>query len=112
MDVNYWSVVNTKNINLYFFSSRRRHTRLQGDWSSDVCSSDLSHNPSQFIFTPFFNHLPSSHPELPNLACYPETGMDPQPGPSHFYLRSLYGNPQSDRRQPPERREIHGSSHP
>src|ERR1022692_2789950 len=27
---------------LVFFSSRRRHTRLQGDWSSDVCSSDLS----------------------------------------------------------------------
>src|SRR5688500_19436505 len=25
-----------------FFSSRRRHTRLQGDWSSDVCSSDLT----------------------------------------------------------------------
>src|ERR1039457_7346720 len=24
-----------------FFSGRRRHTRLQGDWSSDVCSSDL-----------------------------------------------------------------------
>src|SRR5256885_2599453 len=24
------------------FSSRRRHTRLQGDWSSDVCSSDLA----------------------------------------------------------------------
>src|SRR5215467_15437461 len=22
----------------FFFSSRRRHTRLQGDWSSDVCS--------------------------------------------------------------------------
>src|SRR5256885_8635898 len=27
---------------IFFFSSRRRHTRLQGDWSSDVCSSDLS----------------------------------------------------------------------
>src|ERR1039457_1500770 len=26
---------------LFFFPSRRRHTRLQGDWSSDVCSSDL-----------------------------------------------------------------------
>src|SRR6266446_9348623 len=26
---------------LFFFSSRRRHTILQGDWSSDVCSSDL-----------------------------------------------------------------------
>src|SRR2546426_5985261 len=27
----------------FFFSSRRRHTRLQGDWSSDVCSSDLGY---------------------------------------------------------------------
>src|SRR6266566_717483 len=27
---------------LFFFSSRRRHTSLQGDWSSDVCSSDLA----------------------------------------------------------------------
>src|SRR6266487_828759 len=25
---------------LFFFSSRRRHTRWTGDWSSDVCSSD------------------------------------------------------------------------
>src|SRR5205807_9164481 len=29
----------------FFFSSRRRHTRLQGDWSSDVCSSDLTLSP-------------------------------------------------------------------
>src|SRR5256885_6325630 len=27
---------------LIVFSSRRRHPRLQGDWSSDVCSSDLN----------------------------------------------------------------------
>src|SRR3712207_9530386 len=26
----------------FFFSSRRRHTRYWRDWSSDVCSSDLS----------------------------------------------------------------------
>src|SRR5699024_11255235 len=26
----------------FFFSSRRRHTRSKRDWSSDVCSSDLS----------------------------------------------------------------------
>src|SRR5260370_1829851 len=26
----------------FFFSSRRRHTRFKCDWSSDVCSSDLS----------------------------------------------------------------------
>src|SRR5690606_40751158 len=27
---------------MFFFSSRRRHTRFSRDWSSDVCSSDLS----------------------------------------------------------------------
>src|SRR5256885_9033475 len=32
----------TRPVALFFFSSRRRHTRLQGDWSSDVCSSDLA----------------------------------------------------------------------
>src|SRR6266705_490496 len=26
---------------IFFFSSRRRHTMSYGDWSSDVCSSDL-----------------------------------------------------------------------
>src|SRR5437867_8186919 len=31
----------------FFFSSRRRHTRSYGDWSSDVCSSDLTHNYSR-----------------------------------------------------------------
>src|SRR5690606_40921543 len=28
-------------LRLFFFSSRRRHTRFSRDWSSDVCSSDL-----------------------------------------------------------------------
>src|SRR2546421_1887201 len=31
----YWAAV------FFFFSSRRRHTRSDRDWSSDVCSSDL-----------------------------------------------------------------------
>src|SRR5436189_6065195 len=30
----------------FFFSSRRRHTRYIGDWSSDVCSSDLGEGPA------------------------------------------------------------------
>src|SRR5690606_39560102 len=30
-------------VNLFFFSRRRRHTRFSRDWSSDVCSSDLGH---------------------------------------------------------------------
>src|SRR5256886_12913751 len=29
----------------FFFSSRRRHTRFDCDWSSDVCSSDLADRP-------------------------------------------------------------------
>src|SRR5438132_6006013 len=29
-------------LHLFFFSSRRRHTRSLCDWSSDVCSSDLA----------------------------------------------------------------------
>src|SRR3712207_9108620 len=29
---------------MFFFSSRRRHTRYWRDWSSDVCSSDLAVN--------------------------------------------------------------------
>src|SRR5256885_11953727 len=33
--------IKAKRRGVLFFSSRRRHTRLQGDWSSDVCSSDL-----------------------------------------------------------------------
>src|SRR5256885_7057849 len=39
----------------FFFSSRRRHTRLQGDWSSDVCSSDLvSPRPGKVISVAMF----------------------------------------------------------
>src|SRR5690554_7120536 len=30
---------------VFFFSSRRRHTRCGRDWSSDVCSSDLAYDP-------------------------------------------------------------------
>src|SRR5437764_3074625 len=33
---------------LFFFSSRRRHTRYIGDWSSDVCSSDLQFQQSEW----------------------------------------------------------------
>src|SRR5688572_32474212 len=40
---------------LFFFSSRRRHTRFDCDWSSDVCSSDL------FRFT-VQNHEPAPEP--------------------------------------------------
>src|SRR2546430_6013263 len=33
--------LNSSIVRYFFFSSRRRHTRFDCDWSSDVCSSDL-----------------------------------------------------------------------
>src|SRR5437879_8423901 len=40
----------------FFFSSRRRHTRYIGDWSSDVCSSDLDGWQDIFIAN---DHMPN-----------------------------------------------------
>src|SRR3989442_2067110 len=40
----------------FFFSSRRRHTRCGRDWSSDVCSSDLTDGPCRMII-PHLNRL-------------------------------------------------------
>src|SRR5690349_21938907 len=42
----------TNNIfNIFFFSSRRRHTRSLRDWSSDVCSSDLANAAQPLVGT-------------------------------------------------------------
>src|SRR5690625_5997346 len=52
---------------LFFFSSRRRHTRWPRDWSSDVCSSDLISPPvkKKSRQQPLFKNL--SPGELPPL---------------------------------------------
>src|SRR5699024_11235184 len=39
----------------FFFSSRRRHTRSKRDWSSDVCSSDLSYRDLPKLFNQWAN---------------------------------------------------------
>src|SRR5258705_2821817 len=36
------TILSLVHVVLFFFSSRRRHTRCLSDWSSDVCSSDLA----------------------------------------------------------------------
>src|SRR5256886_8722761 len=36
-----YNPIDTRRNRFFFFSSRRRHTRFDCDWSSDVCSSDL-----------------------------------------------------------------------
>src|SRR2546422_8152301 len=44
------------NVLFFFFSSRRRHTRCSRDWSSDVCSSDLSHTRPTITRNPCRRH--------------------------------------------------------
>src|SRR5207245_6760013 len=39
-----WRSTSWNSCCMFFFSSRRRHTRCYRDWSSDVCSSDLRRN--------------------------------------------------------------------
>src|SRR6266487_6010096 len=58
---------------MFFFSSRRRHTRWTGDWSSDVCSSDLSEQVQQRRLS-FANRSYPARPskctsELPPACC-------------------------------------------
>src|SRR5205807_3705946 len=61
----------------FFFSSRRRHTRLQGDWSSDVCSSDLNR-----VFAAAGGH--EGAVVFPNLRVLVITCLDPRVDPAHF----------------------------
>src|SRR3712207_5095468 len=49
----------------FFFSSRRRHTRYWRDWSSDVCSSDLT-GPAKRDVTPDAT-LAVAHREMPGF---------------------------------------------
>src|SRR5690606_39748176 len=46
---------------LFFFSSRRRHTRFSRDWSSDVCSSDLINVTAEFLIG---RHIDANDPIL------------------------------------------------
>src|SRR2546426_12659141 len=60
----------------FFFSSRRRHTRLQGDWSSDVCSSDLLLAPPASTTRDLVHALDA-------LAALPEIKLTAALGPQH-----------------------------
>src|SRR2546430_6984709 len=52
---------------VFFFSSRRRHTRFDCDWSSDVCSSDLLTLPSLHVWMQVRNHTSSTTVPHKNL---------------------------------------------
>src|SRR5437867_7535408 len=62
----------------FFFSSRRRHTRSYGDWSSDVCSSDLGEKINKRVtIMNKSNHSPASTNECAarDFAC--QSGRNP-----------------------------------
>src|SRR5690348_16593968 len=54
----------------FFFSSRRRHTRWTGDWSSDVCSSDLNLKPKKSCGHDKIHTALIKHTEFYFLKCY------------------------------------------
>src|SRR5256885_11700560 len=68
---------------VFFFSSRRRHTRLQGDWSSDVCSSDLEASEAAYIrrvaSRPYFETSFSTGSFIPVSTIPPFRELAPQP---------------------------------
>src|SRR5580692_12108922 len=51
----------------FFFSSRRRHTRFDCDWSSDVCSSDLE-EPEHLALADAERHVIDGAPAAEDLA--------------------------------------------
>src|SRR5256886_4313066 len=53
------------NVFFFFFSSRRRHTRFDCDWSSDVCSSDLGSDEGVDVCVSSWNRLaPNTLPAM------------------------------------------------
>src|SRR5256885_3546524 len=66
----------------FFFSSRRRHTRLQGDWSSDVCSSDL--RPPVFAPRLVYRPRPVYYAPAPVYYAPPASAYYPAPAPVYY----------------------------
>src|SRR2546429_2611490 len=83
---------------IFFFSSRRRHTRCSRDWSSDVCSSDL-----QLVFLGILILIPLIYTEA-----LPKTMMatmltapppPPPPPPPPAAVQVVHVKPRSEERR-------------
>src|SRR5699024_12093532 len=66
-----------RNLYLLFFSSRRRHTRSKRDWSSDVCSSDLSHRALGGFAQEFMDRLAAVGGAIGHFPCPVHNSISP-----------------------------------
>src|SRR2546430_14447961 len=94
----------------FFFSSRRRHTRFDCDWSSDVCSSDLGDGARFCLVSRWKDNRILFRRRRGVCAPYPRPewnrrGEEDQPRNRLLLLSSLVARQQKDRlsRQPPQR---------
>src|SRR4051794_41350797 len=91
------SIVGRGRCVVVFFSSRRRHTRWTGDWSSDVCSSDLEGRQLVLQTAPFFPRYGLG------AALFVGAGAQGNPG-AQLHLAPAYGGsgkPPQSRIAPP-----------
>src|SRR2546427_7276711 len=74
----------------FFFSSRRRHTRFDCDWSSDVCSSDLSPSLTRsFAMTSLRPYRPALSVPKAMVELEDGKGMQFDPGAVQAFLRAF-----------------------
>src|SRR2546430_14212413 len=79
----------------FFFSSRRRHTRFDCDWSSDVCSSDLQLTDhfqllrlaKALLHLPPLSHIPDRAGEPARMAVLVVVDTTFGDHPAHFVIR-------------------------
>src|SRR5207248_6193888 len=89
---------------VFFFSSRRRHTRSYGDWSSDVCSSDLHRHQET-------NLAPGRHPSAP-ATTGPRHPRARPTRPRHEHVGDRPHSRSEERRVGKERRSLRATRHP
>src|SRR5690348_17869382 len=93
----------------FFFSSRRRHTRWTGDWSSDVCSSDLAAPPEGLSGVRFAVHEPAHLAWLPLERVDVKVGDRPLVGEQIIPFGVRVGRPARAEMERAERSEEHTS---
>src|SRR4051794_41951249 len=94
---------------MFFFSSRRRHTRWTGDWSSDVCSSDLAEWEGWDWISDFGDPIAEHHAVREAVGIWDESplrkwffsGKDAMAAVDYCFTADMAGPPPGQARYPP-----------